>query len=326
MTPLLSVVIPTLNRPSELAETLFSISQSYPVSSSRVEFVVCDNASDSNIVLSPRIINLFQGRLRLVRFDERVGIVESFSRCVSLASGQYIHIFGDDDLAFGQVGWLILSILEHAPESSLLYLNRLIGDHLLQSVSEVAHPEDCSKGQFRIDYPTFIESYTHWPGFITSLVFSLDAWRRGLVLSRNRYPGYGFLDIVLRGGHSAGEVFVIGYPLLIQRRGIQSWKTHWPKYWLIGMSRLLSDLDSDNVTRNAFSLWVDQEVRLKNLLIDLLIARSLPDTYDRFFWSELSRTFFPTRHSITIFLIRVIPPLLARSLLRLSPNSSKYLF
>lgn len=322
--PLLSVVIPTLNRPVLLRETLSRILLHFPVGDARVNFVVVDNASDEPV--APLILDflpLFLGSLTVSRFDSRVGIVKSFERSVGCASGKYVQIFGDDDLPCALVGFQLVDILEklHPP---LLYLNRFIGNSTLCDVREIAHPQDVAQSNRELSLSDFVSGYTHWPGFITSLVFDKMAWQSGASASKREYPGYTFLDYLYRSP-LVNSVVIVGEPLIIQRRGIQTWKKFWPLYWYRGMGSLLYDLDNDNISHGALKHWLDTEVKLKNHIVDLLIARALPDIYDASFWREVKSLFRErSLFLFAVYLVGVLPSVLAIWLLSLSPNASKY--
>ena len=322
--PLLSVVIPTLNRPLLLRETLLRIAVNYPVADSDIEFLVVDNASDRALdALISELSEAFGNKLTLVRFETRLQITESFSRAVSCSRGKYVQIFGDDDLAFGLIGFRLMHILRQEP-ISLIYINRLIGGFDLSSVAQVAHPSDAGKDSFKLHLSEFVSTYTHWPGFITSLVFARSAWDSGIANSESEYPGYTFLDYLYRSS-VIDKVLVIAEPSVIQRRGIQDWKKMWPLYWYQGMGRLLADLDRDQISERSLDAWLDHEIKLRNHIVDLLLARSFPEIYGPAFWREIALLF--NGRVVFQFFVRVIrlsPPLACRLILRLSPNREKY--
>lgn len=322
--PLLSVVIPTLNRPSLLRETLLRVSANYPVDDSCVEFVIVDNASDR--ALDDLVSGLsvkFGNRLRLIRFEARLDISESFSRSVSCTTGKYVQIFGDDDLAFGRIGFRLIDILKQSP-IPLIYINRLVGGFDLSRVDEVTHPADAAKDCFELCLSDFISTYTHWPGFITSLVFSRSAWESGKTQSKRDYPGYTFLDYIYRSPE-IDKVLIIAEPSIIQRRGVQDWKKMWPLYWYQGMPQLLADLDRDKISSGSLIAWLDHEVKLKNHIVDLFLARSFPEIYGPAYWRDVGHLFrMRNLYVLSVWLISLIPPSLSRLILKLSPNRSKY--
>ncbi|MEM8805224.1 MAG: glycosyltransferase family 2 protein [Cyanobacteria bacterium P01_G01_bin.38] len=91
-TPLISVIIPTYNRPAYLKEAIASVvSQTYP----HLEIIVSDDCSDE----SPQpIIEAFQdARLRLRRNPRNLGIGLNSTHAFAEAKGKYVASLNDDD-------------------------------------------------------------------------------------------------------------------------------------------------------------------------------------------------------------------------------------
>jgi abequosyltransferase len=95
--PLLSVAIPTYNRSANLAALLDGLA-SQVAAESRVELLISDNcSSDDTQEIVHRFIN--QGlRCRYIRNEINIGPDLNFLQCYNLAEGQYVWIFGDDDV------------------------------------------------------------------------------------------------------------------------------------------------------------------------------------------------------------------------------------
>jgi glycosyltransferase involved in cell wall biosynthesis len=91
--PLVTIGIPTLNRPEMLAKAVRSaLEQDYK----NIEVVVCDNASapPARAALEPF---LQDARLRYVYYDEHVGMVANWNRCFEMAKGDLWLCLSDDD-------------------------------------------------------------------------------------------------------------------------------------------------------------------------------------------------------------------------------------
>jgi glycosyltransferase involved in cell wall biosynthesis len=86
----LSVVIPTKDRPTMLAETLSTIA---PQLSSGVELVVLDGSTDSQPV--KEMVEKAGGRYS---WQKPRGFDQAYLDVVDLARGEYVWLFGDDDL------------------------------------------------------------------------------------------------------------------------------------------------------------------------------------------------------------------------------------
>jgi abequosyltransferase len=95
--PLLTIAIPTYNRREYLTQ-LLTILAPQLADESRVELIVSDNASadDTTAVVA----SFREGGLALTysRNDTNVGPDANFIRCYEMARGEYVWIFGDDDI------------------------------------------------------------------------------------------------------------------------------------------------------------------------------------------------------------------------------------
>jgi len=90
-TPLISVIIPTLNRTGMLAQAIQSVvNQTYP----NIEIIVVDDFSDEEVEYKWR--NSFIPT-RLIRNDNRMGGASSRNIGVASSKGEYICFLDDDD-------------------------------------------------------------------------------------------------------------------------------------------------------------------------------------------------------------------------------------
>lgn len=309
--PLLSVVVPTLNRRSLLETTLNYLCAEMNGYESDVEFIVVDNASEDDTVDFLRSYKN-SDQFRLVCFGERANIDDSFRRCIEVSNGCHINIFGDDDIPMSGFIKKTLEIIKSNDQASFIYFNRLIGDIELREIAEVAHP-DRGFETLSFNIKDFIRGFTHHPSFISSLVFSRDTWSRGEMFYRNEYLGYKFLARIY-GGSKDREIVYVGMPSLIQRRGHQSWKKDWPRYWLVNMPSLLSTFDDNGYTAGALDQWRRRDVSVKRLVIDCVVAKAYAYENDDAFWTLASR-FQPVTRRWIMFLIRfLLPSALAKAI------------
>ncbi len=124
--PLLSICIPTFNRAPFLAELLETLLPQLPALGEQVELLLSDNASTDN---TPQVVASFQQRglrIRSIRNPENLGADGNFLQCLSLATGRYLWLLGDDDLptphAVPQLVSLLLQGEQTAP-FDLVYLS-----------------------------------------------------------------------------------------------------------------------------------------------------------------------------------------------------------
>lgn len=91
--PLVSICIPTYNAEETVVATVQSIlKQTYH----NLELLVVDNVSTDNTLNLLQQIN--DPRLVIYRNERNIGAEANFSKCIGLASGEYIAIFHADDL------------------------------------------------------------------------------------------------------------------------------------------------------------------------------------------------------------------------------------
>src|SRR5262245_7682998 len=91
--PKVSVCIPTFNRAQMLREALLSVlTQTFE----DFELIITDNAShDENREV---VASIKDDRIRYIRQESNIGIVNNFNQCLHHSRGSYITIFHDDDL------------------------------------------------------------------------------------------------------------------------------------------------------------------------------------------------------------------------------------
>jgi glycosyltransferase involved in cell wall biosynthesis len=92
-TPLISICIPTYNADKTVMDTINSIlNQTYK----NLEIIIVDNASNDETLT---IVNKFiDPRIKIYKNCINIGAENSFSRCIELATGEYIAIFHADDI------------------------------------------------------------------------------------------------------------------------------------------------------------------------------------------------------------------------------------
>ncbi|MBE9008021.1 glycosyltransferase family 2 protein [Fortiea sp. LEGE XX443] len=91
--PLVSVVIPTYNRPEYLKQAISSaVKQTFQ----NIEIIVCDNCSDVN---PQSIIEAFQdSRIRFWRNSQNIGMLANMTNGFLMARGKYVASLHDDDM------------------------------------------------------------------------------------------------------------------------------------------------------------------------------------------------------------------------------------
>jgi glycosyltransferase involved in cell wall biosynthesis len=113
-TPLVSILIPTYNRPEFLRRAVEScLTQTYP----HFEVIITDNSTNDD---SARMAAAWTDpRLRYFKNEGNVGAVASCNRAVSLAVGPYVKFLMDDDLLKPRCLEWMVKALEENPSAGL---------------------------------------------------------------------------------------------------------------------------------------------------------------------------------------------------------------
>ncbi|GAA3406324.1 glycosyltransferase family 2 protein [Paenibacillus hodogayensis] len=97
MNPLVSILIPTYNRPDYFEEALKSaLNQTYD----NIEIIVCDN-SDNDLTgqVVQKYLSAHNGsKIRYVKNATNIGPIANQQQCLNLATGEYINYLMDDDM------------------------------------------------------------------------------------------------------------------------------------------------------------------------------------------------------------------------------------
>jgi|GEM_PF-1804695 len=114
--PILTVAIPTRNRPEYLRQSLNSV-LNQDFQDKRI--IVIDNAPDIDV--KDLVDELGKGKVGYVKFDENLGIIGGWNRAVEACDTKYLSIFHDDDVMLP--GFLTKSIkaLEEHPTAMMSY-------------------------------------------------------------------------------------------------------------------------------------------------------------------------------------------------------------
>jgi glycosyltransferase involved in cell wall biosynthesis len=121
--PLVSIVIPTYDRPEYLRQALASaVAQSY----TNLEIIVHDNASPRDP--APVVAGFADPRIALYRNPRNLGVTGNFVAALAKASGKYVAILGDDDLWDGEFVASLVRGLEAHPEAVVAFCDHEVID------------------------------------------------------------------------------------------------------------------------------------------------------------------------------------------------------
>jgi glycosyltransferase involved in cell wall biosynthesis len=143
--PVLSIVIPTCDRPDTLEVCLRALAKQ---PNPHVEIIIQNNASDER---TTAVIEAATDK-RIVhhREETRISMRNNFENGVAAATGDYISLIGDDDAyCAGALDWIVGMLKEHRP----LALRWQIAAYMWPSLS------DANIGFFYLNYTNF---YCGW--------------------------------------------------------------------------------------------------------------------------------------------------------------------
>jgi glycosyltransferase involved in cell wall biosynthesis len=120
--PLLSICIPTYNRSQHLANCLESIKNSLLGSKLSIEICISDNASIDNTL---DVVNRasIDAPIKFNRNLINLGMAQNFLNVVSMATGEFIWLIGDDDLVIPDGLVRLLNLIETNKDIDFFYVN-----------------------------------------------------------------------------------------------------------------------------------------------------------------------------------------------------------
>ena len=91
------------------------------------------------------------------------------------------------------------------------------------------------------------------------------------------------------------------------------------------MVDLLKRMDKESITNYALKNMMLYDMRIVNVISDLLVAKSFPNTYKLSFWKQLiNDTKRPFWYKLISTIISLIPSKVAILILNLTPYKKKY--
>ncbi|MEH1894588.1 MAG: glycosyltransferase family 2 protein [Nostoc sp.] len=121
--PLVSVIIPTYNRPDYLKQAIASaIKQTYQ----NIEIIVSDNCSPENP--QALVASFGDSRIRFWRHQENVGMLANQQHAFKMAQGKYVASLHDDDMWNEDFLAKLVPSLEANPELILAFCDQYIID------------------------------------------------------------------------------------------------------------------------------------------------------------------------------------------------------
>lgn len=251
--PILSICIPTYNRAAYLRQCLDSILSSVRGFEKDIEIIVSDNASEDE---TGEIANEYRSKHSFIRYHKNETNVfeKNFYIAASLAKGEYIWIFGDDDLMEPQA---VRVVLEKIKENyNLVVCNYpLWSNDFTTAIRERILP--IRRNMIISDHDALLRTMGLRLGFISMIIIKRDIFLKLPLSEYETYTDYGFpfLYAVYSGVLRRCSAYVCSQPMLLKQRG-GAFATHankdwWYKCFVVGSSLIFEELRKKGYSRAA---------------------------------------------------------------------------
>lgn len=202
MTKLLSIAIPTYNRPQFLEQQLDWINRTISGFEDDCEIVISDDGSTDT---TAAVIEKWRQELSRVAFrvnvnSQNLGPVKNIARCIHLAEAQYVWLMGDDDEIAERTIAYIFDSLRANPRLTALILNYSVYFAPVQKLTcdryfDIPEETPGLPGKVLLE-PVFRQQHAaNGIGFVTSLIYhtataqqSIQAWQGSV--DNFEAPGY----------------------------------------------------------------------------------------------------------------------------------------
>lgn len=271
-TPILSICVPTYNRPKELSECLQAILEAVQGYENEVEIIVSNDAGpDTN----EEVVRRFQKDNLSLIYHRNINNMRdgNFFVLAKLARGKYLWIFGDDDRIESTTIGKVLKLLESC--SNLIICNHSVFSNDFSTLIR--------KGFLPFNRDTIFNDHnellTHFGpklGFISCIIIKKELF---LAVPADEWEpllpyGFAFLYSIYLAMLNRCKAYVIAEPL-VRNRGsdLCANKEWWYKCFVMGTSMVFEELRKKGYSKPAIH-------RAKRLLLreyvmhDLSLRRS----------------------------------------------------
>lgn len=266
--PIISIVIPTYNRADFLLITLNSFKDQIIRNHDKVTITVCNNASQDRTANILSAMHKNNSWFEYINYEEHVDVGYSITRANNTAVGEYILMWGDDDLPSPYFIDIILDCIESNNHPDFIHYNRLCGydDNILniKKMSVVNSHIGNEMIKFN-DINDFLARFSLDITFLSSIIFKREKWLANHNLNTTQHYGYEFLGKILYG--TTKNIIYIQYPLCIQRKPAnRPWMNKSPYYRFIGIPNMYNDFEKWGMIKSAQELWMMRGNTMRDFL------------------------------------------------------------
>ncbi len=256
----ISIIIPTYNRLEYLKSTLQSFSNQLKKFRSRVELIVCNNASTDGTKNYLNVYSKKNKTISIINYEKYLPVGLSIDRSINNANNNFIIVWGDDDIPFNSLLYTLFEHIDNDPNLDMIHFNRLAGydknDRNLKSIFLQDREIGSVKKKFN-NISEFASKYFLNTTFISSILFRKNLYEKNSNLNYERYLGYEFIA-TLYSNLKNKSILYICFPLCIQRKPIKnSWHSKSALYRFVSIPNIISDLEKLNVLEHSNSTWIN---------------------------------------------------------------------
>lgn len=281
--PLLSICIPTYNRPFELRQTLVilvkQIDSLPPIFIEKIQFIISDNHSDYDVTA---LIDEFAERLsiQLTIHDRNIGPTLNFEHCFLQAIGKYVLILSDDDhLVDGAVADILSCLAQREP------------DILFLPFGHQPEPEPDAASTQSLERNQFLAHVGLLPTLISACIFRRDLISvvQGRYLDTNLHHYHYFLHAVENGERF--EVFcrqILDCPYKHNAGGYDWFAVFGEQFF-----RIVDEFEACRIERSILKA-IEREMLVKRIIPTFVNRRIHGYTINRKFNDDSVRRIFST--------------------------------
>ncbi len=210
MTPLLSILIPTYNRADCLDLNLKCLAnQLQDLNSNKIEIIVSDNCSEDH---TQSIFQKYVNRdgFHFLSGEKNIGSDLNFLKLFQRSRGQFVWIFGDDEVLYANSLRTIINTLQKNPEAGLIHMTQF--GHLKLSDFDSHKIYELPEIEIYDDSNEFLQKVSYNLSFITSNIFNRK-YLKPEIISLDKFIGtslyqYNFYLQCALG--AKGNIFING--------------------------------------------------------------------------------------------------------------------
>lgn len=249
-TPKLSILIPTYNRARYLTGCLENIINSAKGFEKYIEIIVSDNASSDD---TTAVVNKFKKQYPFINYqrnNENIGCECNIYYLTQIAAGEYLWVFGDDDVMRKEAIECVLKRI-NSDNISLIVVNfSIMSKDLKKTITNYYYK--CSGFSSLTDHNVLLKKYGISLGYISSVIIKKDLFNTVPKKYYEKYLEYGF-SFLVAAYLAVLNNCIIGYiqnPIFYNRSS-NSLISDWCKVFVEGSALVLAELENLGFSKEA---------------------------------------------------------------------------